>query len=559
MNLNRRLGTLLLCVLLAPLVRADGPAGAEATATALAKPKREIVDVPVSTLDSYVGRYELKPSEHLGGGIVTLFRDRRHFSVQFDEDDTYELFPVSPVRFFWKASAREFIIEKDAEGHVIGMSCEHMGEKQTGMKISNDPGLDGPQPADAANAASTQSLSPRLAALARELKSGDKGPLERFWQDLQDKAPLTEPIADDPKNSWVTFIWRGNDKTRRVTVSGGPPGPQWDGNALTLLPGTDLWYRTERIPNDARCAYSFQINWPETRLEDFTSQGKEPPVFLCRLDPLNPREAAVSSLKSLLEMPAAPPEPWRKRLPGVPAGTLAQKTIESTVLKERRKFTVFTPAAYDPKGTPLRMLVLFDGDAYFDDDAIPGHAILDNLIAKGKIPPVIAVFVNQEKRDKELNCSDSFADYVALELVPKLRKEYRVTEDPAEVIVGGLSLGGLMSSYCALRHPEVFGNVLSQSGAYQWPVCDTDRAARASEPGWLTREYVKAPLHPVRFYLEAGCFENFYLYSLLSENRRFHDVLQAKGYQVQYHEFSGGHECLSWRASFADAIVYLTH
>jgi enterochelin esterase family protein len=257
-------------------------------------------------------------------------------------------------------------------------------------------------------------------------------------------------------------------------------------------------------------------------------------------------------------MPAAPPEPWLKRLPGVPAGTLTEKTIESSILKEHRKYTVFTPAAYDPKGPPLRMLVLFDGDSYFGD-ALPGDVILDNLIAKGKIPPVIAVFVIQEKRDKELNCSDRFADYVALELVPKLRKDYRVTEDPAGAIVGGLSLGGLMSSYCALRHSEVFGNVLSQSGAYQWPACDTDSAARASEPGGLTREYVKAPLHPVRFYLEAGCFENSFPDSLLAENRRFRDVLQAKGYQLRYHEFSGAHDYQCWRASFADAIIYLTH
>ena len=79
-----------------------------------------------------------------------------------------------------------------------------------------------------------QLLSPRLAALAGQLKSGDKSALDRFWQELQDKGPLTEPIADDPKNSWVTFIWRGNGKTRRVTFAGGPPGPDWDGNATCI-------------------------------------------------------------------------------------------------------------------------------------------------------------------------------------------------------------------------------------------------------------------------------------------------------------------------------------
>jgi len=259
-------------------------------------------------------------------------------------------------------------------------------------------------------------------------------------------------------------------------------------------------------------------------------------------------------------MPAAPPEPWRKRLPGVPAGTLTEKTIESNILKERRKFTVFTPAAYDPKGPPLRMLVLFDGGAYFDDDIIPGHVILDNLIGEGKIPPTIAVFVDEKNRDKELGCSDSFVDFVALDVVPKVRKEYHVTADPAGVIIGGVSYGGLMSSYCALRHPEVFGNVLSQSGGYGWfPGCDDVKPPQGAEPGWLTREYVKAPLRSVRFYLEAGCFEYGFTYSLLTENQRFRDVLQAKGYQVRYHEFSGAHDYQGWRASFADAIIFLTH
>ena len=373
---------------------------------------------------------------------------------------------------------------------------------------------------------------------------------------MQDKGPLTEPIADDPKNSWVTFMWRGNSKTWRVHLRGFEPTGSSD-TQFALLPGTDLWYRTERIPNDARFAYIFRINCDEAGPEAYAGQAQDAPLIVSHLDPLNPREATVGPLFSLLEMPAAPPEPWRKRLAGVPAGTLTEKTIESTILKERRKFTVYTPATYDPKDPPLRLLVLFDGSSYFDDDLIPGHAILDNLIAKGKIPPVIAIFVNQEKRNEELNCSNSFADYVALELVPKVRKDFRVTEDPAGVIVGGLSLGGLMSSYCALRHSEVFGNVLSQSGAYQcFPGSLQEKPTAGAEPGWLTREYVKSPSRPVRFYLEAGCFEGD---SFLAENHRFRDVLQAKGYQVRYHEFSGTHANLGKHASFADAIIYLTH
>ena len=86
MKFKRRLGIFSLCVLLAPLARADEPAAAEAPPTAPAKPKPQVVEVPLSTLDSYVGRYKLKPDAHPGGGTLTLFRDRGHLLVQFTED-----------------------------------------------------------------------------------------------------------------------------------------------------------------------------------------------------------------------------------------------------------------------------------------------------------------------------------------------------------------------------------------------------------------------------------------------------------------------------------------
>jgi enterochelin esterase-like enzyme len=62
---------------------------------------------------------------------------------------------------------------------------------------------------------------------------------------------------------------------------------------------------------------------------------------------------------------------------------------------------------------------------------------------------------------------------------------------------------------------------------------------------------------PIRFYLEAGLFENDYPDTLLAQNRRLRDVLEAKGYSVVYSEFVGGHEFLSWRGSVADGLIAL--
>jgi len=187
--------------------------------------------------------------------------------------------------------------------------------------------------------------------------------------------------------------------------------------------------------------------------------------------------------------------------------------------------------------------------------------IFDNLIRDKRIPPVVAIFVYQTtERDKELACSEAFADFVAKELVSHVRSKYKVAADPARTIVGGMSLGGLMSAYCAYRHPEVFGNVLSMSGSYPWfPGAFEGKAPRDAEPGWLTRQLVTSPKLDVRFYLAAGRFENFFPFSLLGENRRFRDVLQAKGYQVQYSEFTGGHDPVCWCGPFVEGMIALAN
>src|SRR5262245_30476758 len=90
--------------------------------------------------------------------------------------------------------------------------------------------------------------SPHVAALAKDLAAGNPTALATFWQDLRGKASLVEPVVGDARSSWVTFVWRGTPETRRVSLVGGPPDGQphqW----LTCLADTDLWYRTERLPN----------------------------------------------------------------------------------------------------------------------------------------------------------------------------------------------------------------------------------------------------------------------------------------------------------------------
>jgi enterochelin esterase family protein len=107
----------------------------------------------------------------------------------------------------------------------------------------------------------------------------------------------------------------------------------------------------------------------------------------------------------------------------------------------------------------------------------------------------------------------------------------------------------------AFKYPHLFGNVLSQSGAYFFAPTEED------EPELLPHLIATSPLHGTRFYLEVGALEmnreSFKGVNIVSSNRHFRDVLLAKGCFVTYREFTGGHSDLNWRSGFADGMLAL--
>lgn len=401
--------------------------------------------------------------------------------------------------------------------------------------------------------------SPRLAALAKELKAGNRAALDSFWQELKDKAPLVEPVAGDDKFLWVSFIWRGDSEARRVDMFGGLPSGDEFFKPLTRLSDTELWYRTERLPNDARFTYTFLVNYVKPALSDKNTMMKI--LSQMRRDSFNPRQFPNPPKAAVVELPAAPPQPWINRLPDVPQGEIKQHKIRSEILKEERTFRTYTPPGYDPKGKPCALLIFFDGETV--PFIIPLPTILDNMIAKEKVPPMVAVILNsQTTRSRDLACSAPFADFLAKELVPWVRSNFNVSADPGQAVVSGFSLGGLAAAYCGMRHPQVFGNVLSQSGSYWYSEGWKEEANLFdrnffADSGWLTRQFATLPRLPLRFFLEVGMMEQGIPINMVLENRRLHDVLVARGYTVTYSEYNGGHDMLCWRGSLSDGLIAL--
>lgn len=169
---------------------------------------------------------------------------------------------------------------------------------------------------------------------------------------------------------------------------------------------------------------------------------------------------------------------------------------------------------------------------------------------------MVAVFVGSpdEQRDAELNQNEHYIAFLATELVPCLRAKYRISASPAGNVVAGSSLGGLAAAFVANRHPELFGNVPSQSGAFMFGAPGEQTGER------MKREIETAPRRAVAFYLEAGIYEVGRFENgvdLLTSNRHLRDVLRAKGYRVTYDEYAGGHSDLNWRSGFARGLLAL--
>ncbi|MFN8516100.1 MAG: alpha/beta hydrolase-fold protein [Chloroflexia bacterium] len=135
------------------------------------------------------------------------------------------------------------------------------------------------------------------------------------------------------------------------------------------------------------------------------------------------------------------------------------------------------------------------------------------------------------------------------------RDRYHPHHQSSQTAIAGISRGGLAAAYAYSRYPDIFGNVLAQSGTYNWRAED--------EPGdvSLIEQYRRSP-RLLRFWLDVGMLENMPMpymdgLTLVEASRRLRDVLRDKGYPVDYSEFCGAHDYACWQGTISDGLVTL--
>jgi enterochelin esterase family protein len=340
--------------------------------------------------------------------------------------------------------------------------------------------------------------------------------------------PLVEPGA-------VTFAWRG--QAERVDllrfIHGGA-----DRTPFLPVAGTDLWFLRLAVEDGGRFEYKIGIARGEG--DEWTN------------DPLNPSRAGDPFGENSVCRTWGYERPDWSRPKGAPAGRIERLPVESTVFDEVREERIYLPAGYDLNAA-YPVVVIHDGTDFVTYADLATS--LDNLIAAGDIPPLLAVLVQTRDRMTEYTRGRRHARYLVREVLPTVGSRYGATRDPARRVLLGASLGAVASLSTAFRYPGVFGGLVLKSGSF---ILDERKLEARPHPVFhriarLVRALRRAPSLPAtRAFVSTGELEG-----LADQNKAMAEFLRSHGVDVLFKSAWDGHHWHNWRDQLRDGLMWV--
>jgi enterochelin esterase-like enzyme len=243
------------------------------------------------------------------------------------------------------------------------------------------------------------------------------------------------------------------------------------------------------------------------------------------------------------DKPAYPqaPEGFDKPRENAPHGKLEEVQYDSKSVGVKRKMVVYTPPNYSPaKKYPVIYLLHGIGGTEWEwPGAGVANVVLDNLIADGKVTPMIAVFPNGRAQANDRAEGNVFASAPAFgvfdkdllgSVIPYVDSHYGTIADREHRALAGLSMGGGQSLNFGLANTDTFAYVGGFSSA-----------PNTLPPDKLVSDPDKAKGLKL---LWVSCGDKD---GLIGISQGVHKYLKEKGVPHTWHLDSGGHDFPIWK------------
>ncbi len=340
--------------------------------------------------------------------------------------------------------------------------------------------------------------------------------------------PLIERFA-------ATFVYRGEADAvyLRHWLKGPVAAP-----SLERLGATDLWHLTVALPAGSRIEYKFDV------LHDGTHSWIH--------DPLNPLLAEDPfGANSVCHAHGYETPEWSLPDDAAPSGRLDDLTIDSSSFGGPRQVRVYLPADFR-EDRRYALVIAHDGE---DFEAYAGLAtVLDNLIQRGDIAPVIVALTQSPDRMREYIDDPRHAAFLCDELLPALQGRYPLHDDPSERALMGASLGAVASLTAAWRRPGIFDRLLLKSGSFMV----TETSFHGRDPLFERIHQVIAAFRTApgavasRIFVSCGLYEG-----LIDQNREMVGFLREHGADVLFVEALDGHHWQNWRDQLRAGLAWV--
>ena len=354
----------------------------------------------------------------------------------------------------------------------------------------------------------------------------DAGAIETFFR--EHAFPIVEGDS-------ATFVFRGpaDEVLLRHWVHGLPGNQE-----LRRIDGTDVWFRTLDLPAASRVEYKLEV-----------VRGGDHSLIQ---DPLNSHFARDPfGANSVCAASGYQRPDWSLVDPGVETGEISELTLRSRSLRRNVPVKVYVPARYR-RSRRYPLLVVHDGSDYLRFADL--QAVLDNLIARFEIAPMIVAMIDSPDRLRDYADSEAHAKFLTEEMVPRLESRLPLRAAPAGRCLMGASFGAVGAFSTACRFPGFYDRLLLQSGSFAFTdVGPSPRGPVFAPVVEFVNRYRREPV-PIagRVFVSCGRHE-----SLIYENRALVPLLQGTGMDVRYVEAPDGHNWENWRDRLRDGLSWL--